>query len=119
MVVEEEQEKLSLQEREEKTDEQGQEHPRTGASSDQPPFEVLEALAALHVELSSMSEKDAKAYLQLQRKDLQSRKCPLNQRSAVIQGIPGFGAKAVSLLLLLQGQMLRRRRKRSRKMGRG
>ena len=118
MVVEEEQEKLSSQERE-KPEEQSQEHPRTGASSDQPPFEVLEALAALHVELSSMSEKDAKAYLQLQRKDLQSRKCPLNQRSAVIQGIPGFGAKAVSLLLLLQGQMLRRRRKRSRKMGRG
>ena len=53
MVVEEEQEKLSLQEREEKTDEQGQEHPRTGASSDQPLLEVLEALAALQVELSS------------------------------------------------------------------
>ena len=35
------------QEWEEKLEEQGQEHPKTGASSDQPPLEVLEALAAL------------------------------------------------------------------------
>ena len=48
--MEEGQEKVSSQEWEEKSEKQGQEHPRTGASSDQPPFEVLEALAALHVE---------------------------------------------------------------------
>ena len=47
VVVEEEQGKLPSQEREEKPEEQGQEHPSTGASSDQPPLEVLEALAAL------------------------------------------------------------------------
>ena len=52
VVVEEEQGKLSSQDRE-KPEEQSQEHPRTGASSDQPLLEVLEALAALQVELSS------------------------------------------------------------------
>ena len=36
VVAEEEQGKLSSQEREEKPEEQGQEHPSTGASSDQP-----------------------------------------------------------------------------------
>ena len=36
VVAEEEQGKLSSQELEEKPEEQGQEHPKTGASSDQP-----------------------------------------------------------------------------------
>ena len=53
MLVEEEQGKLPSQDREEKLEEQGQEHPRKGALSDQPPLEALEALAALQVELSS------------------------------------------------------------------
>ena len=75
VVAEEEQGKLSSQEREEKPEEQGQEHPRTAASSDQPP---LEALAALRVELSSPNEKDPTAYLRLQRKDHQRRKHPLS-----------------------------------------
>ena len=69
VVAEEEQGKLSSQEREEKPEEQGQEHPSTGASSDQPPLEALEALAVLQVELSSTQETDPKAYLRLQRKD--------------------------------------------------
>ena len=107
MVAEEEQGKLPSQEREDKLEEQDQENPRTGASSDQPPLEALEALAALQVQLSSPNEKDPRAYLQLQRKDHQKRKHPLNQRSAIIQGIPGTWGKAVSLLLLLLGQMLR------------
>ena len=119
MLVEEEQGKLPSQEREEKLEEQGQEHPRKGASSDQPPLEALEALAALQVELSSPNEKDPTAYLRLQRKDRQRRKCPLSQRSAIIQGIPGLWAKAVSLVSLLRGPMLRRTRmNRSRRRGR-
>ncbi|XP_055249453.1 testis-specific Y-encoded protein 1-like [Moschus berezovskii] len=92
VVAEEEQEKLSSQGREEKPEEQGQEHPRTGAAGDWPPLEVL---AALQVELCSEKERDPKAYLRLQRKERQRRKRPLNQRSAVIQGIPGFWAKAI------------------------
>ena len=47
VLVEEEQEKRPSQEWEEKPEEQGQEHPRKGASSDQPPLEVLEALAEI------------------------------------------------------------------------
>ena len=77
VVVEEEQEKVFSQEWEEKPEEQGQEHPRTGASSGQAPLEAMEALAALQEELSSVNEKDPKAYLWLQRKDHQRRKCPL------------------------------------------
>ena len=41
MLVEEEQGKLPSQDREEKPEEQGQEYPRTGASSNQPPLEAL------------------------------------------------------------------------------
>ena len=119
MVAEEEQGKLPSQEREDKLEEQDQENPRTGASSDQPPLEALEALAALQVQLSSPNEKDPRAYLQLQRKDHQKRKRPFSQRSAIIQGIPGLWPKTVSLVLLLRGQMLRRtRRNRSRRRGR-
>ena len=115
VVVEEEQGKLPSQEREEKLEEQGQEHPRTAASSDQPP---LEALAALRVELSSPNEKDPTAYLWLHWKDHQRRKRPLSQRNAIFQGIPGLWAKAISLVSLLRAQMLRRmRRNRSRRKG--
>ena len=119
-MAEEEQGKLSSQEREEKPEEQGQEHPSTGASSDQPPLEALEALAVLQVELSSANETDPKAYLWLQRKDHQRRKRPSSHRSAIIQGNPGLWANAVSLVLLLRGQMLRRTiRNRSRRRGGG
>ena len=117
VVVEEEQGKLPLQDQEQ-LEEQGQENPRTGASSDQPPLEALEALAALQVHLSSPNEKDPTAYLWLQRNDHQRRKRPLSQRSTISQGIPGLWPKAVSLVLLLRGQMLRRtRRNRSRRRG--
>ena len=62
VMEEEEQGKLSSQEWEEKPEEQGQEYPRTGASSDQPPLEALEALAALQVEISSTHEKTTKPH---------------------------------------------------------
>ena len=117
VVAVEEQGKLSSQEREEKPEEQGQEHPRMGALSNQPP---LEALAVRQVELSPTNETDPKAYLRLQRKDHQRRKRPLSQRSAIIQGNPGLWANAKSLVPLLRGQMLRRtRRNRSRRRGGG
>ena len=119
MVVEEEQGKLSSQEPEEKLEEQGQEHPRTGTSSDQPPLEALEALAVLQVELSSTHETDPKAYLRLQRKDHQRRKHPLSQTSCIIQGNPGLWANAVSFVPLLRGQMLRRMRRKDRSRRRG
>ena len=116
VVVEEEQWKLSSQEREEKPEEQGQEYPRTGALSDQPP---LEALAVRQVELSPTNETDPKAYLRLQRKDHQRRKHPLSQTSCIIQGNPGLWANAVSFVPLLRGQMLRRMRRKDRSRRRG
>ena len=119
VVAVEEQGKLSSQEREEKPEEQGQEHPSTGASSDQPPLEALEALAVLQVELSSTHETDPKAYLRLQRKDHQRRKHPLSQTSCIIQGNPGLWANAVSFVPLLRGQMLRRMRRKDRSRRRG
>ena len=93
VVVEEEQGQLPLQDQEQ-LEEQGQENPRTGALSDQPPLEALEALAALQVHLSSPNEKDPTAYLWLQRNDHQRRKCPLSQRSTTSQGCPGLWPKA-------------------------
>lgn len=96
VVAAEEQEKVSVQEREEGPEEQGQEHPRTGASRDQPPIEALGALAALQVELSYAKEQDRRATVRLRRKDHQRRERPLHQRSAVIQGLAGFWANRVS-----------------------
>ena len=75
-VVTEEEQEVSSQQWEEKSEELGKDHPRTGASSDQAPLEVLEVLVALQVELSSVNEKNPKSYLRLQRKDQQRRKCP-------------------------------------------
>ena len=90
MVAEEEQEQVSSQEWEEKLEDSGQEHPRTGALSEKCPLELLKVLAVLQVEMSSENEKDPKAYCWLQPKDHQRTKCPLNQRSGIIQGITGF-----------------------------
>ena len=61
MVAEEEQKQVSSQDLEEKLEEQSQEYPRTGALSDQPTLEVLEAFVALQFGLSSTEEKDPKA----------------------------------------------------------
>ncbi|OWJ99581.1 hypothetical protein Celaphus_00010164 [Cervus elaphus hippelaphus] len=79
-VAEEEQEQVSSQEREDNPQEQGQEHLRPGDLSDGPTLEELRAFTALQVELRG--------------KDCQSRKGPLAQKSAIIQGNPGFWAKA-------------------------
>ncbi|KAJ1057351.1 hypothetical protein K5549_022089, partial [Capra hircus] len=94
IVVEEEQQQRSSQELEEKTvEEQGQERPR--GPSERQVLEVLQALAALQVELSSKHEKNRRAYVQFMHKNHQRRKCHLAPRSAIIQGICGFWAKAI------------------------
>ena len=99
-MVEEEQQQRSSQELEEKTvEEQGQERPR--GPSERQVLEVLQALAALQVELSSKHEKNRRAYVQFMHKNHQRRKCHLAPRSAIIQGICGFWAKAVSFPLFL------------------
>ena len=80
-------------------EEQGQERPR-GLSEHQA-LDVLQALAALQVELSSELEKNYRTYIRFICKNHQRRKRHLAQRSAIIQGIPHFWTKAVSYLLLL------------------
>lgn len=61
VVAEEEQEKVSLQEREETLEEKGQEHPRSGDVSERPTLEELQTLVALQVKLRSANEKDHRA----------------------------------------------------------
>ncbi|KAB0340441.1 hypothetical protein FD754_023130 [Muntiacus muntjak] len=69
-----------------------QEHSRTGAPSEWPVLEGLEVLAALQVEMSSGNEKDHRTCAPIRRKNQQRKKAG---RSAIIQGIPGFWAKAI------------------------
>jgi hypothetical protein len=93
VVADEEQKQWSSQELEEKTvEEQGQDRP--GGPSEHQALDVLKALAALQVELSSECEQNHRAYHQ-------RRKHHLAWGSAIIQGIPGFWAKTVSFPLLL------------------
>ena len=80
-------------------EEQGQERP--GSTTELPGQDVLQALAALQVELSSEHEKNCRAYLHFMHKNHQRRKPDLARRCAIIQSIPYFWAIAVSFLLLL------------------
>ncbi|XP_059740252.1 testis-specific Y-encoded protein 1-like [Bos taurus] len=94
VVADEEQEQRPSQELEEKTvEEQGQERP--GGPCERQELDALQALAALQVELSSEREQNRRAYVQFMRKNHQRRKRHLARRSAIIQGIPGFWAKAI------------------------
>uniref|UniRef100_A0A8B9WYY8 Testis-specific Y-encoded protein 1-like n=1 Tax=Bos mutus grunniens TaxID=30521 RepID=A0A8B9WYY8_BOSMU len=98
VVADEEQEQRPSQELEEKTvEEQGQERP--GGPCERQELDAVQALAALQVELSSEREQNRRAYVQFMRKNHQRRKRHLARRSAIIQGIPGFWAKAVSFAL--------------------
>ena len=78
-------------------EEQGQGRP--GRSTELPGPDALQALATLKVELRSEHEKSCRAYFWFMHKNHQRRKPDLVWRSAIIQGIPGFWAIAVSFLL--------------------
>ena len=91
MVVYEDQEQVS-------SEEQGQEHPRPGAPSDRP---ALEVLVALQLELDPVNKKAQRAHARLKHKNCQRRRVHLEHRSAIIQGIPGFWVKVVSLGVVL------------------
>ncbi|XP_069429694.1 testis-specific Y-encoded protein 3-like [Ovis canadensis] len=80
VVVYEEQEQVF-------SEDQGQEHPRPRAPSDQP---ALEALVALQLELDPVNKKAQRAHARLKHKNCQRRRVHLEHRSAIIQGIPGF-----------------------------
>ncbi|XFF93421.1 hypothetical protein AB1E18_019640 [Capra hircus] len=86
VVVYEEQEQVS-------SEDQGQEHPRPRAPSDQP---ALEALVALQLELDPVNKKAQRAHARLKHKNCQRRRVHLEHRSAIIQGIPGFWVEVAS-----------------------
>uniref|UniRef100_A0A9L0KHV7 TSPY n=1 Tax=Equus asinus TaxID=9793 RepID=A0A9L0KHV7_EQUAS len=71
---------------------QGQEEPGRGPTTARPP---LEALEALQLELSSVNARARRAYSRLKHKNSERRKLHLDRRSAIIQSIPGFWAKAI------------------------
>ena len=79
-------------------EEQCQERP--GGLSELPALDVLQALATLQGDLSSEPEKTCRAYVWFTCKNHERRKRDLAQKSAIIQGIPGFWANVVSFLLL-------------------
>ena len=87
---------VQAEEPEEKPEQQGQEEPGRGPTTARPP---LEALEALQLELSSVNARARRAYSRLKRKNSERRKLHLDRRGAIIQSIPGFWAKAVSLML--------------------
>ncbi|CAK6450700.1 unnamed protein product [Pipistrellus nathusii] len=58
---------------------------------------TLEALEALHVQLSTKSARTSRAYMQVRSKTFQCRKPILERRRAIIQCVPHFWGQAVSL----------------------
>ena len=80
-------------------EEQGLETP--GGRSEQPAIVLLQALSVLQLEVSSQHEENHRAYDQFMHMNHLRRKRHLAWRSANIQGIRGFWAKAVSFPLLL------------------
>uniref|UniRef100_A0A8B9X194 Testis-specific Y-encoded protein 1-like n=1 Tax=Bos mutus grunniens TaxID=30521 RepID=A0A8B9X194_BOSMU len=94
VLADEEQQQGSSQDLEEKIlGDQGQEQP--GGMNELLELDALQVLATLQVELSSEHEKNCRAYVSFMCNSHQRRKRDLAQRSAVIQGIYGFWAKAI------------------------
>uniref|UniRef100_A0A452FYG0 Testis-specific Y-encoded protein 1-like n=1 Tax=Capra hircus TaxID=9925 RepID=A0A452FYG0_CAPHI len=93
VVPDEEQQQGSSPELEEKTVEE------PGGPSELPALDVLQALATLQGDLSSEPEKTCRAYVWFTCKSHERRKRDLAQKSAIIQGIPGFWANVVSFLM--------------------
>ncbi|KAB0340026.1 hypothetical protein FD755_024816 [Muntiacus reevesi] len=94
LLAEDERDQGSSQELEEKTvEEQGLERPR--GPSERPAPNALQARTALQLEVSSLHEENRRAYVRLMRMNHLRRKRHLARRSAILQGIPGFWAKAI------------------------
>lgn len=63
----------------------------------------LEALEALQVELQPVNKQASWEHYQLKLRIYKRRLHYLEERSALIQGIPGFWAKSVSFMLVMEG----------------
>ncbi|XDB67306.1 hypothetical protein AB1E18_019684 [Capra hircus] len=95
VVPDEEQQPGSSLELQKTVEEQCQERP--GGPSELPALDVLQALATLQGDLSSEPEKTCRAYVWFTCKNHERKKRDLAQKSAIIQGIPGFWANVVIL----------------------
>ena len=65
---------------------------------------ILQALENIQLDLEAVNIKAGKAFLRLKRKFIQMRRPFLERRDLIIQHIPGFWVKAVSLSSILMGQ---------------
>ncbi|KAF4008096.1 hypothetical protein G4228_019709 [Cervus hanglu yarkandensis] len=93
-VADEEQDQGSSQELEEKmVEEQCLERP--GGPSERSAPNALQALTALQLEVSSLHEENRRSSVRFMRMNHLRRKRHLARRSAILQGIPGFWAKAI------------------------
>lgn len=72
-----------------------------GGTSARRTREALEALEALQFRLSTERARASRAYLRVKRNTAQRRKPILERRRAIIQCIPSFWSKAVSLTMPL------------------
>lgn len=91
---------------ENKPDEQLQEETASRTLPQQPP---LEELRALQLEMEPVNKQASRAFYRFKLRMKQKLQYHLDLRSNIIQGIPGFWAKTVSLMhdsknLVWQGQ---------------
>ena len=91
VVVYEEQEQVS-------SEDQGQEHPRPRAPSDQP---ALEALVALQLELDPVNKKAQRAHARLKHKHCQRLKCIYNKEAPSSRESMASGSKLYPLVWCL------------------
>lgn len=99
VVTEEEENDSDDDNGEDEGEENSQEQAGRSASTSRSP---MEALQVLQLELSTVNARASRAFARLKRKLRQRRKPYLERRRAIIQGIPGFWAKAVSFPLPTQ-----------------
>lgn len=92
------------EEQEEKPQEQGQEEP--GPSPKSASLEALEALKVLQLELEPVNRECRRQHFRLKLTTLRRRKPYLEHRSTIIQSIPGFWVKVVSLILYLRDHVV-------------
>ena len=92
----EEREHVVAEEREEKPQEEEQEEPGPSPKSAPSPLEVLEAM---QLQMEPLIRQSSRACARLTLRTLWRRKTYLEHRSTIIQSIPGFWVKVVSLIL--------------------
>ena len=99
VAVQEEAREEGQKEEEAQEKQEGEEQPEARRG---PSLSPLEALGALQSELEPVNKQASRSYSRLKLKSCQRRQRHLEHRSAIIRGIPGFWAKAVSFMLSLR-----------------